>query len=272
MIVPSRRRRRAWTLIELLVVLGILAVLFGLLLSAVQRVRESAARMACVNNMRNQGLAVLNYESAHGRLPPGAISGPFPPLGVPRKVTCGLWPLLLPHLDQQPVAGLYRLDLPFDHPANQPAVQARLKTLECPNATPAERTAQWASGYGGVTDYAPFDVNPFLADIGRIDPVDNFDGPLPVNGMVRLVQISDGASNTILLAEASGRPGVAWSSPESLLSLRQFFGGRRGLHVGGSHVCMADGSVHFLHRSLGLRILGRLATRAGGELLTGQEF
>jgi type II secretory pathway pseudopilin PulG len=256
-------------LIELLVVLGILAVLFGLLLSAVQRVRESAARADCQNKMRNQGLAVLNYESAHGRLPPGAISGPFEPLGVPSGVTCGLWPLLLPHIDQEPVARLYRLDLRYDHLANQPAVRARLKILECPNATPGERTANWGTSYGGVTDYAPFDVNPFLADIGVIDPVGNFDGPLPVNGMVRMVEIRDGASNTILLAEASGRPGMAWSSPESLLSLRQFFG---GLHIGGSHVCMVDGSVHFLRSSLQPRILGRLATRAGGEPLTGDEF
>ena len=272
MLARSARRRRGLTLIELLVVLAILAVLLGLLLSAVQRARESAARAECQNKMRNQGLAVLNYESAHGRLPPGAISGPFPPLGVPPDVTCGLWPLLLPYLDQQPLANLYRLDLPFDHPANQPAVQARLKILECPNATPAERMATWPTGSGGVTDYAPFDVNPFLADIGAIDPVGNFAGPLPVNGKVRMVDIRDGTSNTILLAEASGRPGVAWCSPEALLSLRQFFGGRGGLHIGGSHACMADGSVHFLHDSLDLRALGRLATRSGGEPLTGDEF
>jgi prepilin-type processing-associated H-X9-DG protein len=187
-------------------------------------------------------------------------------------VTCGLWPLLLPYLDQAPLANLYRLDLSFDHLANQPAVQARLKILECPNATPAQRVADWGTGWGGVTDYAPFEVNPFLADIGLIDPVDNFAGPLPGNGMVRMAEISDGTSNTILLAEASGRPGVAWSSPEALLSLRQFFGGWRGLHPGGSHACMADGSVHFLSDTMDLRTLGRLATRAGGEVITGDEF
>jgi prepilin-type processing-associated H-X9-DG protein len=65
---------------------------------------------------------------------------------------------------------------------------------------------------------------------------------------------------------------VAWGSPEILLSLRQFFGGAGGLHRGGSHACMADGSVHFLRESLGLRALGRLATRAGGEPLKGDEF
>jgi hypothetical protein len=132
--------------------------------------------------------------------------------------------------------------------------------------------ADWGTGQGGVTDYAPFDVSPFLADIGKIDPVANFAGPLPSNGMVRMTDITDGTANTILLAEASGRPGVAWSSPDAMLSLTQFFGGNGGLHWGGSHTCMADGSVHFLNNSLDLRGLARLATRAGGEVLSGNEF
>jgi prepilin-type N-terminal cleavage/methylation domain-containing protein/prepilin-type processing-associated H-X9-DG protein len=269
---PSGRLRGAFTLVELLVVIGILAVVLGLTLAAVQRVREMARRAECQNRLKNQGLAVLNYESAHGTLPPGAVQGPFEPAGVPAGVSHGLWPLLLAQLDQVPLARLYRLDLSFDDPANQPVVTARLGVLECPNASPAARTVSWPVGHGAVTDYAPFDVNPFLADVGVIDSTDNFQGPLPVNGSVRLTDITDGTSTTILLAEASGRPGMAWSSPESLLSLRQFFGGAGGLHPGGSHACMADGSVHFLSDRMSLRVLGRLATRAGGEVLSGNEF
>ncbi|HEY7427974.1 MAG TPA: DUF1559 domain-containing protein [Gemmataceae bacterium] len=262
---------RAFTLIELLVVLAILGVLLALILSAVQRARESAARAECQDHMRNQGLAVLNYESAMGRLPPGAVHGPFAPLGVPDGSTHGPWTVLLGYLEQGPLASRYRFDLPFDDPANQPVVTARLKILECPNAPP-NQMADWGTGQGGVTDYAPFDVSPFLADIGKIDPVANFAGPLPSNGMVRMTDITDGTANTILLAEASGRPGVAWSSPDVMLSLKQFFGGSGGLHWGGSHACMADGSVHFLNSSLGLRELGRLATRAGGEVVNGNDF
>lgn len=260
--------RRAFTLIELLVVLAILAVLLGLILSAVQRARESAARMACQDNLRNQTLAVLNYESVMGRLPPGAVQGPFVPLGVPDGVGHGPWPILLAYLDQTSLANLYRFDVPFDAPANQPAVRAPLKILECPNARP-DRVANWGTGYGGVTDYASFDVNPFMADIGKIDPVAIFPGPMPSNGMVSMIDIPDGTANTILLAEASGRPGMAWSSPEVLLSLKLFFG---SLHQGGSHASMADGSVHFLSRSIGLRELGRLATRSGGEVVNGNDF
>jgi hypothetical protein len=249
-----------------------MALLLGLIFAAVQKVREAAQRVECQNRMKNQGLAVLNYESTHGRLPPGAVQGPFEPLGVPSGAQHGFWPLLLPYLDQAPLASRYRLDLPFDDPANQPVVTTRLRILECPNASPPDRTVNWGTGHGAVADYAPFDVNPFLADLGLIDPVNNFQGPLPVNGMVRVTDVTDGTSTTILLAEASGRPGMAWSSPEILLSLRQFFGGPGGLHRGGSHACMVDGSVHFLSDSLDLRSLGRLATRAGGEPLYGNEF
>jgi prepilin-type N-terminal cleavage/methylation domain-containing protein len=268
---PLPLRRRGFTLIEVIIVIAIMFVLLSLTLSAVQRARESAQRAECQSRMMNQGLAVLHYEETYGRLPPGAVHGPLPFLGVPSGVSHGLWPFVLPYLEQEPLGELYRFDLPFDDPANQPVVTAPLKILECPNA-PMGRTVNWGTGYAAVADYAPFDVNPFLADIGKIDPVGNFQGPLPVNGAVRMTDIADGTSNTILLAEASGRPGVAWSSPEILLGLRQFFGGTAGLHWGGSHACMADGSVHFLYDSLSLRELARLATRSGGEVLSGNEF
>jgi prepilin-type N-terminal cleavage/methylation domain-containing protein len=264
--------RRGLSLIEVLVVLAILGVLLGLTLAAVQRVREAARRAECRDRLRNQGLAVFQYEAARGRLPPGAIRGPFTPPAVPEGAGHGLWPLLLPYLDQAPLAARYRFDLPFDHPANQPAVTASLKILECPNGAPADRTVSLPAGQAGAADYAPFDVNPFLADLGLIDGVDNFQGPLPFNGGVRMTDATDGTSATVLLAEASGRAGVAWASPELPLDLRSFFARSGGLHRGGSHACMADGSVHFFGEGMGLRVLGRLATRAGGEPLSGNEF
>jgi prepilin-type N-terminal cleavage/methylation domain-containing protein/prepilin-type processing-associated H-X9-DG protein len=263
--------RRAYTLIELLVVMAIISVLIGLTLAGVQRVRASAQRAACMNNMKNQGLAVLNYESAHGALPPGAIQGPFPAFNVPDGASHGLWPLLLGHLDQDAVAAHYRLDLSFDHPDNQPAARAIIKVLQCP-ANVSGRVEQWepASNYGGVADYGPLEVNPFLADIAMIDPVNNFDGPLPVNGQVRIPEITDGTSQTILLAEAGSGGGTAWCSSTNLLSVRSLFAGS-GAHRDGANACLADGSVRFLRSSLDTRILARLATRAGGEVI-GEDF
>jgi prepilin-type N-terminal cleavage/methylation domain-containing protein len=264
-------RRRGFTLIELLVVIAIIGVLLALTLAAVQQAREAARRAECLNRLRQQGLAVLHYESGHGRLPPGAVQGPFPLLGIPDGVSHGIWPFVLPHLEQVPVALRYRFDLPYDHPTNQPAVTARLVTLMCPNGDPA-RIEEWdpPPRYGAVADYAPVDVNPFLADLGLIDPASSFDGALPVNGAVRLIDITDGASNTLLLVEAGGRPGVAWCSPVLPVGLRQVFGGH--LHRNGAPACMADGSAHFLNESIGLRVLARLATRSGGEQINAGDF
>ena len=259
--------RRAFSLIELLVVIAIIAVLIALTLAAVQRVRESAKRTECMNKLRQQGLAVLNYESAQGHLPPGAVWGPFPQFNIPDGAGHGMWVFVLPYLEQAPVANLYRLDRSYDAPENQPAATARLTVLMCPNADPT-RVETWPSGlYGGVADYAPIDVNPFLADIGAIDPVPNFESALPAGKLVKLTDVTDGASNTLLLAEAAGRGPVAWCSPLVPVGLKQVFGGTNAFHRNGTPVCLVDGSTRFAPDSTPLRTLGRLSTRAGGEVI-----
>src|SRR6187401_2286236 len=107
----GRGYRRAFTLIELLVVIAIIAVLIGLLLPAVQKVREAAGRLECQINLKQVGLSFHSYHDANGRFPPGWTS-------LHSHV-----PFLLPFLEQGAVAASCRFDLPWNHLLNQPAVR-----------------------------------------------------------------------------------------------------------------------------------------------------
>ena len=241
------RRRRGFTLIELLVVIAIIAVLIGLLIPAVQKVREAANRMSCTNNLKQLGLALHNYHDTHRKFPPGRVIGPFPEAGVFQAGGHGWGPFILGQIEQPALAAGYRLDLSNADPANQPVVTTQLKVFQCPSAEPDRYYYGGPfAAYGGKAacgDYGPtWGVDASLVSLRLIDqPQDRlyfipagvpnsipdlwvYRGVLVPNQMTRIADITDGTSNTLMLVEDAGRPQL-WRSGRRITGQPDVLGG-----------------------------------------------
>ncbi len=227
--------RSGFTLIELLVVIAIIAVLIGLLLPAVQKVRESASRLKCQNNLKQIGLALHNYHDRAGRFPPGYVSNAANTDGT--GPGWGWAAFLLPDLEQEPLFRLVDFKQPFTAASNHAAViQTNVPFLRCPSdprqepiavaefSSPGALTTPLArSNYVATYGNTPFlNEDPAVLTTHLVIGGISGRGAFYRNSKTRMAEVRDGLSNTMLVGERSSNksistwvgvvPGATWQS------------------------------------------------------------
>jgi prepilin-type N-terminal cleavage/methylation domain-containing protein/prepilin-type processing-associated H-X9-DG protein len=290
--------RRAFTLIEVLVVIAIIGTLVALLLPAVQSSREASRRLQCTNNLRQVGLALLNYESSHKHFPAGYVSQ-FDSSGNDTGPGWGWASMILPQMEEMPIHNVIHFDLAIEHPMNGVRV-AVIPSYLCPT----ENLRQvWQAKRPDGTPICEVAESNYVAMFGTTEPGVDGDGMFYRNSNTALRDITDGASKTIAVGERTHQLGRAtWvgsvtnailfaeddntqaqAIPETGAGMclghagegigpggsggdvNQFY----SLHGEGANFLFADGHVTFLLSTMDYPTYLALATRAGSETVSG---
>ena len=271
-------RIRAFTMIELLVVVAIIGILIGMLLPAVQQVREAARRTVCANNVAQVALACHNFEFSHEHFPSGVKDKTGPILNQELGLHVGFLVDLLVYIEQPGIANNFDVTLGTYAPANAPAREQRIATYRCP------------SGYNDMNGMSTAGVSDYGGchnDVEAPIDVDN-NGTLFLNSKIGFQDIADGSSNTILVGEiipidsdlgwASGTRSTLRNASEfmdnKLWKVRNagvqppdFVGGFGSQHPGGANFAMAGGGIRFLRNSIDPQFFLNLANREDGAMM-----
>jgi prepilin-type N-terminal cleavage/methylation domain-containing protein/prepilin-type processing-associated H-X9-DG protein len=301
--------RRAFTLIELLVVIAIISVLVGLLVPAVQKVREAAARIQCANNLKQIGLACHHHHDEQQSFPPGYLAlTPYMDGASDSSPGWGWEAFLLPYIEQDNVYRQINLYQPLQ--AQPGVVGTMIKTYLCPSDLSPDAPFAVTDAGGALVTYAA--PSSYAATVGWdgndvADP--DGEGVFYRNSHTRIADITDGTSHTTLAGDrawsqthgiwagapsgALARAGAAnpWTNatapaPALVLVHNNYINIRTdadgGLddfssnHTGGVNLVFADGSVRFLRSIQGNGVERRdfwaMGTRAGGEVIQVLEY
>ncbi|HEY7310704.1 MAG TPA: DUF1559 domain-containing protein [Gemmataceae bacterium] len=300
--------RRGFTLIELLVVIAIIGVLIGLLLPAVQKVRESASRLKCKNNLKQIGLALHGYHDRNNGFPPGYFSNVNPD-NSDAGPGWGWAAFLLDDLEQTNLKRQIRFDLQISDPANTAARTMPLSVFVCPSEMRIGTFTVVDAGGNALCDVARGNYVGMNGVLGVSSDAGDNNGAFLRNRAMRIADISDGLSNTLFVGErctsmssstwtgavTSGVvPAVRYPAPadqlanaEAAPALVLSHGSRdhipnnaivfdadatASFHVSGVNFLFGDGSVHSVTNSINGLVYEGLLTRAGGEPVTGDDY